>query len=452
MYRLTRIASSVEKEGHVAERRASTSFWEILYSLAGSAVGGAASLWSRVAAGAALRERVGHVDHLPDDVRPLWYHGASVGELATMIPLAAEIERRLPGLDWGVTSTTVAGQSSAVKRCPSARFHHLLPLDAWPATERFVSAVHPAAVIIVETEIWPHLIRTLARKNVPICLASARVTSGSVKSYRRVAPLFKSMLELTDLIAARSEEDRERFLFLGAPADRTVVLGNTKLDAPAEEHDEARVARIGELAGDRHLVVWGCLRPGEEELVINAYKSLKDRLEGLWVLAPRHLPVFESTAARLTDEGLAFSRWSRPETLSGETDLLLLDTLGELRDFYACADVAVVGGTFGGYGGHNLMEPAQYGVPVIFGRDTSSWPEDAARLLELGGGRRVHGPHDLTDTIFEVLSDPEARSRLGSQARSASEAGRGASARIVDELLARDFFHNVSRQHEMALP
>ncbi len=427
------------------------SIWDLLYTMAGATAASAIQVWSRVSRSQDLRERMGALDPLPADLKPLWFHGASVGELGTVLPLASEVSQRFRGVAWGVTTTTVTGREGAIRQCPDALFHRLLPIDAWPATERFISAIHPGAVIIVETELWPHLIRALAQRKIPICLASARMTARSLRSYKRASGLFRDVLRSMDLISARSEEDRERFIALGAPAERTLVQGNIKLDGLAETQDEARAARIGRLVGDRHLVVWGCLRPGEEALAVEVVQRLRGRATALWVLAPRHLPDFDRTAAALAKAGLPFRRWSDPTPADPATNVLLLDTLGELRDFYACADAAVVGGTFGGFGGHNLMEPAAYGVPVIFGRDTSAWPEDAARLLDVEGGVRVHGPKDLEDAIWRLLSDPESRTRMGAQARAAAEAGRGASRRVVDELVARDFFSAVTSHPEPAL-
>lgn len=432
------------------ERRASP--WELAYAVAGGLLGTAAWGVSRFLSDRTLRDRLGEIPALEPERRPLWFHGASVGELSTLGPLLGEVATQVPGIEWGVTTTTRTGREAAGARCPGAAFRTLLPIDAWPAADRFLDAIHPGAFIIVETELWPRLLLLAGRRGIPTCLASARLTSQSLRRYRRAAPLFHRVLRSLDLIAARSEDDRSRFLELGADPSRTLVLGNTKLDAPAESPDRAQAVtfkrRLDQLLGERHLVVWGCLRPGEEQMAIEALRALRDRTDALWVFAPRHLPEFDRTAAALDRAGVAYVRWSTLDPIrpSGNVDLLLLDTLGELPMFYAQADVAIVGGTFGSYGGHNLMEPARFGVPVIFGRDTSSWPDDARRLLETGGGMRVHGPRDLLDSLWRTLGDPQTRSRLGRGALEAAEAGRGASRRIVDALLARGFFEGVTRR------
>jgi 3-deoxy-D-manno-octulosonic-acid transferase len=426
---------------------------EAAYTLAGGALGVAASA-GRILGSSSLDERLGHGDPLPEAIRPLWFHGASVGELATIAPLAQEIRRQVPGLHWGVTTTTTTGRAAAAERLDGAHFRRLLPLDAWPATDRFLDRIHPGALIIVETEIWPRLLIALERRRVPVCLASARLTAGSTRRYRRVLGLVRRVLRSLDLVAARSDADRRRFLELGVDPDRILVLGNTKLDAlpdalsEAEAEGGAGETRYSRAAGDRHLVVWGCHRPGEDELAVSTIEALGGRIGALWVVAPRHLPDFDRVAGVLSQAGVPFVRWS---TLAPEdpvpdgVSVILVDTLGELRHFYAAADVAVVGGTFGRYGGHNLMEPAVFGVPVFFGTDTSSWPEDAERLLHHGGGARVHGPRELAETLVEALSTPETRRRMGRGAREAAEEGRGASARIADALGARGFFEGVTR-------
>lgn len=423
--------------------------WGAMYTLAGGAVGVAASAGRRLGP-ASLEERLGLGDALPADVRPLWFHGASVGELATIGPLADELRRRRPGLHWGVTTTTTTGRRAAEERLRGSEFRRLLPLDAWPATDRFLDRIHPGALIVVETELWPRLLLTLHAREVPVCLASARLTSRSVRRYRRVKPFFRRVLRSLALIAARSEADRRHFLELGADPDRTVVLGNTKLDTlPDQAPDEsgAGETRYSRAAGDRHLVVWGCHRPGEDDLALETIAAAEGRAEALWVIAPRHLPDFDRVASALTEAGVPYRRWSEhasSEAVPSEARVLLVDTLGELRHFYAAADVAVVGGTFGGHGGHNLMEPAVYGVPVVFGPDTSSWPEDAERLLRNRGGVRVHGARELAETLVDALATPETRRRLGRGAREAAERGRGASARIADALIARGFLDRVT--------
>lgn len=424
--------------------------WEVAYAIAGGAVGTAADTVGRVWRRDSLRARLGAGDPLPAEERPLWFHGASVGEVATLKPLVVETLRQQPGLSWGVTTTTTTGLAATSEPFRDARFRRLLPLDAWPATGRFLRRVHPGAVMIVETEIWPKLLLSLARARVPVCMASARMTAQSFGRYRRARPLFGAIFSSLHLIAARSEEDRERFVALGAAESRTVVLGNTKLDvdgsAEATFQTSAEERAYGRLLGGRHAVVWGCLRPGEEGLAFRVMADLSGRTDALWVLAPRHLTEFDAVAAKLTRNGIPFLRWSKRDAASGRPRVLLVDTLGDLRAFYARADVAVVGGTFARHGGHNLMEPAAFGVPVLFGPDTAAWPDDAARLEEGSGGLRVHGPGDLGNGLWHLLDDPDTRCKMGRAARRAADAGRGASRRIVDALAPTGFFEGVTRR------
>jgi len=426
-----------------------TTLSELVYDTAGGALGVAATLLRPLLGRWDLTQRLGHGDRLPADLRPLWIHAASVGEISTLRPLAAETRNRLDGIHWGLTTTTKTGAQAAAEHLPDAMFRRLLPLDVWPATDRFLDAVHPGAAIFLETELWPRLMLSLAQRKVPTCLASARLSESSVRAYRRFGGLFRRVLRSLDLIATRSEDDRTRFLELGADPRRTVVLGNTKLDNAGEPPpflEPEKDQRLSRMAAGRSLVVWGSLRPGEEAIATTAIRATGGETGAFWVLAPRHPPEFDRAAEFATRAGLRTARWSAGSDSADDTvDLLILDTLGELRAFYARADVAVVGGSFGEYGGHNLMEPAGLGVPVLFGPDTGEWPEDTTRLLESGGGARVQDADELRDALIRLMQEPEERQKMGHAAREAAGAGRGASRRIVDTLLEAGFFDGVTR-------
>ena len=426
-----------------------TTLSELVYNTAGGALGVAATLLRPLLGRWDLTQRLGHGERLPVESRPLWIHAASVGEISTLRPLAAEARSRLDGIQWGLTTTTRTGAQAAAEHLPDAMFRRLLPLDVWPATDRFLDAVHPGAAIFLETELWPRLLLSLAQRKVPTCLASARLSESSVRGYRRFGGLFRRAVRSLDLIATRSEDDRTRFLELGADPRRTVVLGNTKLDnaddppAALEAEKERRVSRM---AAGRSVVVWGSLRPGEEAIATTAIRATGGETGAFWVVAPRHPSEFDRMAEFATRADLRTARWSAGNDGTNESvDVLILDTLGELRTFYALADVAVVGGSFGEYGGHNLMEPAGLGVPVLFGPDTGEWPDDTARLLESGGGARVRDADELRDALIQLMQQPEKRQTMGRAAREAAGAGQGASRRIVDTLLEADFFDGVTR-------
>lgn len=432
--------------------------WRLAYRLAGGVLGATATVVAQVARGSELNERLGHGSTLPERIAPLWLHGASVGELATIRPIVAEVTTRWPEILYGHTATTPTGRDAAARDLPDAVFTRLLPLDAWPALGRFLEGTHPGAVLIAETELWPGLLDALRRRGVPVALVSARMSARSHHRYLKVRGLFRDLLPELALVAARTADDRDRFIALGADPDRTLVLGNTKLDAHAAGEvtawpDEQEAALQALLEG-RHLVVWGCLRPLEEATAFAAFHARPPGARPLFALAPRHLTEFDRVADVLNAEGFSFVRWSHlvaahvrePGAAAppGGYDVLLVDTLGDLRHFYARADVAIVGGTFATYGGHNLMEPAQFGVPVLFGPDTTAWPDDAARLLAASGGARVEDAQALDCRLRTLLAEPELRTRMGRAAREAAESGRGATERIVDALAARGFFDSVS--------
>ncbi|MCX5788388.1 MAG: 3-deoxy-D-manno-octulosonic acid transferase [Elusimicrobia bacterium] len=382
-----------------------------------------------------LKQRLGSVSGSSIAPESLWLHCASVGELAG----AAALLRELPGRTAFVTCSTVAGRERAAK-LPGSQAALLAPLDLLPVARRFLSTLKPRALIVLETELWPATLSACADSGVPFCVANARITERSFPRYRLARPLFAPILAKAAAVAAQTEGDAARFAALGVPEAAIRVTGNVKYDAagaaPAAVEEARRLlAGLGWKLGSDLVWCAGCTRPGAEEAaILDSYRKLRDRFPGLrLILAPRHIERAGEAAEEISKRGLRYAKYSAPQ----EADCLLVDRLGALPALYAAADVAFVGGTLVPVGGHNLLEPAVAGVPVLFGPDTSSIASPAAALDRSGGGFRVADAEHLQRVLEMLLSEPESRASAGRRARKTASDFAGAARRTAQFLVER---------------
>lgn len=363
-----------------------------------------------------------------------WFHAASAGEVAGLAPVLEALHKKgSPALV--VTTTTYSGREAA-RALPFVAWAQLAPLDAWPFVARFLKSLSPRRLILSETELWPTTLILAARAGLSPALVNARLTARSLARYRLVAGLLSPALLSLSSVAAQSEEDAERFAALGVPPGRIVVTGNSKYDrdaAPAStDAARARVAALG--WKDAPLFVAGSTHPFEEEMVLSAFLAARREAPGLrLVLAPRHLERAADAADLLVHAGLKLSRWSgAPES---DRDALLLDEMGVLPSFYALARAAFVGGSLVKVGGHNLLEPASAGAPVLFGPHTGHIERPAELLAARGGGgRRVRDAAELAARLTEFAKDAALASAAGESARRTAAGLRGASARTLEAL------------------
>ena len=370
----------------------------------------------------------------------LWLHAVSVGEVAAAAPLVRELRVRHPELPFVLTTATPTGRAQAETLFGADVEVRFLPYDTPGSVRRFLARIRPRAAIIMETELWPNLLHECGRRGVPVLFASARLAAKSVPRYRRFGTLFSAGLRHA-WIAAQSSADAARFIALGADAARTHVVGNLKFDIRLGESvaESGRELRRGYL-GARPVWTAGSTHEGEEELVLDAQAVLERAVRGaLLVLVPRHPQRFEGVATLLERRGLMFDRRSRAEAVRPEAQVLLLDTMGELAGFYAASDTAFVGGSLVPVGGHNLLEPAALGVPVITGPHTQNAPEISRLLIEAGGALEVDDAAALAAAAERLLSDPALRERMGESGRRFVAAHRGSLGRLlalIEPLLA----------------
>jgi len=388
-------------------------------------LGGALLLRRRWRTG--LSERLGAHPASGSAQRPIWLHGASVGEVRAALPLLDALGERGHALVLSTMTTT--GRALAREARPGLATG-LAPLDHPWLVARALARVRPRALVFVETELWPSWVRAAAERGIPALVVSGRLSERSFARWQRVPGLLRSTLARYAAIAARSEADAARFLALGAVPERVVVCGDLKLDASAAC---AAPPELAAMLGTAPLVVAGSTHEGEEAAALAGLDALERAgLSAALVIAPRHPERFERAAQIIQAAGRALHRRSAPTSLAlAAGEVLLLDSLGELAALYAHARVAFVGGTLVKVGGHNLLEPARAGCPVLFGPHVANARESAALLLAAGAARQVPDAAALAAALVETLSAPAQASLRGARGRAALAEHGGATERSV---------------------
>ena len=365
--------------------------------------------------------------------RSLWVHAVSVGEVQASAVLVRTLRSRYPDIPLVFTTATPTGVARAQSLFGDSVQLSYVPYDLPGSVRRFLDRVQPRLAIILETELWPNIYHACGQRRIPLVLASARISQRSVGRYRLLAGLFRGVLSNGIVIAAQSAGDAERFRSIGADPARTHVTGNIKFDfelPPALAADGATL-RV-QYAGGRPVWVAGSTHAGEEDIVLDAQARLAaDGIDALLVLVPRHPNRFEDVAIILWRRGLDFVRRSRSDAAGPAAQVLLVDSLGELLSFYAAADIAFVGGSLVPVGGHNLLEPAALGLPILSGPNTSNAAAIAGLLIEVGAVYTVHDAAELADRVARLLRDSQARRSSGERGRSTVEANRGALERLL---------------------
>lgn len=363
-------------------------------------------------------------------------HAASVGEVNAASPVVSALLERRPDVAVTVTSFTPTGSQRVRELFGDRVAHQYLPLDLPDAVRRFLDHLDPALLVIMETEIWPNLYAAALERNLPIMLANARLSEASKSGYRRASALVRPAFAATDAVLAQTEDDAARFVECGAVAERVSVAGNLKFDVAVP----AMVAETGDLLKtawgvNRPVLVAGSTHEGDEAELLAAFNTLlRSQPDALLVLAPRHPERFARTAGDARDLGLDVYLRSEIRVPPPECQCLVVDAMGELQGYYAAADVTFVGGTIEPLGGHNLLEPAALGKPLLIGPHTDNVAEIAAQLLAAGAALRVNDRLEIADAALRLLTDPAARDRMGQAAFRLVESGRGALKRTLAEI------------------
>ncbi len=367
----------------------------------------------------------------------LWIHALSVGEVISALPLVNALSREYPERDIVFTVTTVKGMAVAQKELEGkVKALIAMPFDSWFCVRRIVRYIRPSVFIIVETDIWPGLIGYLKRKGIKAVLINGRISPRTFKSYQRFSLFARRMFESLEACLMQSDLDRDRLIQSGVSSPRKVLtIGNIKFDREWKAMDEEeRRHLLSTLGFDPGDTIWvaGSTHPGEEELLLNVHKRLRSSFPSLrFIIAPRKIEQSDEILSKAQQMGLNVSLKSELPNEGRHHDVLILNTIGELGRVYGLSKISFVGGSLVPFGGHNLLEPANFGCPVVFGDHTHNFVLMSESLEEAGGGRRVHDGEELYAVASKLLNDAEMHQRMGIHAKEFVENNKGALGRAV---------------------
>ncbi len=386
-----------------------------------------------------LPERFGYTK-LQFATSPIWIHAASVGEVQAATPLIRYLLAKhasRPVLITTITPTGAArvhslfGAGSNLDPALQVR-HAFLPYDTSLAVRRFLNRINPYCLIVMETELWPTLLKVCTHRKLPVVLASARISSRTALRYAALKALFSGSLAQVQ-VGAQTATDAERLHALGVPQANLQVTGNLKFDieVAAEVSQAGRQFRENNLQ-DRPVWIAGSTHEGEEQAVLAAHQVvLKTFPDALLIIAPRHPQRFQAVITLLRASNISFVTRSSSAPLSSGHTVLLVDTLGELTLFYAASDIAFVGGSLVPAGGHNLLEPAALALPVLTGPYTFNAPDIAQRLSDGAALRHVYSGDELGAVVVELFADQAQRIRQGAAALAVVQESKGALAKLT---------------------
>jgi 3-deoxy-D-manno-octulosonic-acid transferase len=393
-----------------------------------------------------LSQRLGRLPTIVSDPRQLiWLHCVSVGETEAARPLVRALLDKFPSYRLVVSTTTVTGQriaTDAFGRDAAAVFY--FPLDwAW-TIRRVLRTLQPAAVLIMETELWPHLLRECHRRAIPVALINGRISITSFGRYKLIRPFIRGVLDNLSIALMQSEQDAGRIRELGMPHDRVLMPGNLKFDSAEGSIDDNTTEDLRRRFGfdrTKFLIVAASTHAPEEQVVIDAFKVLKNSQASFptrLLIAPRHPARFSEVASLLQSSGLSWSRRSAPsQPEDGHCEAILLDTIGELRAVYPLADVAFVGGSIAPHGGHNILEPSAQGVCVITGAYMHNFAAITKAMLQANAIiqlPKISGSAagaELAHALNSLLSDNSLRKNIGERALVVCDRNRGATDRTL---------------------
>lgn len=387
--------------------------------------------------GERIAERFGHIPARQD--QPLWIHAVSVGETVAIAPLVEQLLAERPELPLLITSTTPTG-SARVKALFGERVSHgYAPYDLPHLLRRFLNRVQPRGLLIVETELWPNTIAACHGRNIPVLLANARLSARSARGYQKVRALSQPMVQQLSCVAAQDNDSGQRFIELGLPTEQLTVTGSIKFDQqpPADAAHQGQQLRQ-QWGEQRPVLVAGSTRELEDETeetaLLQAYATLKQQHPDLLlVLVPRHPERFESVYQQAQAAGWQVGRRS-DNSICQTSEVVIGDTMGELASFYAAADLCFVGGSLVETGGHNPLEPAMLGKPVLMGPHLFNFSDISQQLQACGGLSIVDNPEQLSTTVEMLLTNPDQARQQGLAAQQFIQQNQGALARLYRQV------------------
>jgi len=378
-------------------------------------------------------ERFGF-SRLPELMGSIWIHAVSVGEVQASVPLIEYFLRSKPQTPVVITTMTPTGSQRVISLFGNRVYHVYSPYDLSGVVSRFLNRINPARVVIMETEIWPNIIGWCYRRQVPLLLANARLSERSAERYRRIRSLAYQAISRISCIAAQTESDRLRFMDLGAAPEQVIVTGNIKMDTnpPAELREQGQVIRR-RLGVGRSVWIAASTHAGEEEQILEAYAMLKKTMcSVLLVLIPRHPERSDEVERLCRKNNWKVIRHTQDQSHCTELDIYLVDTLGELPQFFCAGDVAFIGGSLVPVGGHNMIEASAQGIAVVFGPHLFNFHDISHQLLQADAARMITDSRTLALTIQELLKNADLCYELGRNGRAYVESNRGALQRLIE--------------------
>ena len=382
-----------------------------------------------------LGERFGLVPAVPVSQKVIWVHAVSVGETLAAVPMITQLQSQYPEYLLVVTTMTPTGSARVKSVFGDSVYHVYAPYDLPDILNRFICTVHPDLLVIMETELWPNLIHHCHKRDIPVVVANARLSEKSAKGYQKFSSLTAPMLQKLSCVAAQHQNDGARFTTLGLGATQLSVTGNIKFDVNLDDEVKTQAGLLkSQWRGERERPIFlaASTHRGEDRIILDGFEQIRSHFpELLLVLVPRHPERFDEVAELCAQQGLSVCRRSSGGSPSSSDQVLLGDTMGELLLFFGAGDIAFVGGSLVPVGGHNLIEPAIWAVPVLSGPHLFNFSEASRLLRESQGMVICEDASAIAGEVVALLQNPQSATRMGQAAKSVTDNNRGALGRLL---------------------
>jgi len=363
----------------------------------------------------------------------IWVHAASVGEVFVATPLIKLLLTNYPKFKLVVTTTTPTSSDLITQAFGDSVFHVYVPWDLPGSVKRFLNNVEPKLLVLIERELWPNIIHQTNFRGCAMVLVNARLSERSASHYEKFSSIASSMLTSLDIVACQSQEDAHRFISLGLPPKQIVVTGNMKFDLEVSATLEAERNEFRESSGltSRFVILAASTHPGEEKAILDSFAKVKKKNENsILILAPRHIERCDDVSKECFSKNWQLIRYSEKMPINTEHDILLVDTMGDLLKLMGVANLAIVGGSFVPHGGHNMLEAAVWGVPILTGPYTRNFDEIAKLLVSSGAMLQIQ-PELLSSTLLKLIDDKDMSLRMSKAGKKLMKNNRGSKERTL---------------------
>ncbi len=359
----------------------------------------------------------------------IWIHAVSVGEVNAAKPIVKKLSKKYPDFSILITTVTPTGAATVSQEYNKNILNLYLPYDIPFCVNKFLQSVNPVVLITMETEIWPNLYHLCNEANIPVLIVNARLSEKSTKGYKLISKLTSKTLQLVEEIAAQTKADADRFIMLGAKKENISISGNLKFDIEVQQSVKEEAESLRHYFSiSRPIWIAASTHEGEEEIILDAHRNVLSKYQdAILILAPRHPERIKRVVTLCKQGGFKFKRRTKEESFENENSVFLLDTLGELKLYYAASEVAFVGGSLVKNGGQNMLEPASLNLPVITGPYTYNFREISELLFHEGALLLAQNAKELSDRVIDLLSDANLRNSIGDSGETVIKANRGSS-------------------------